>query len=58
MCEVYNADGTPHSTNHRARIDAADDTQEFWFGFEQEYVLAQINGKPLGFPEDGYPAPQ
>jgi len=55
MCEVYNADGTPHETNFRARIE--DDSDDFWVGFEQEYVLME-DGRPLGFPEDGYPAPQ
>ena len=34
MCEVLNADGTPHATNGRATI--ADDDDDFWFGFEQE----------------------
>lgn len=54
MCEVYNADGTPHSSNDRATILDDPDT---WFGFEQEYFLYQ-DGRPLGFPENGYPAPQ
>ncbi|MBR9921703.1 MAG: glutamine synthetase [Bacteroidetes bacterium] len=54
MCEVLNADGTPHETNARATFD---DDPSFWFGFEQEYVLT-INGLPLGFPEQGYPRPQ
>jgi glutamine synthetase len=54
MCEVYNADGTPHVTNARATILDDPDT---WFGFEQEYFLYQ-DGRPLGFPEGGYPAPQ
>ena len=32
-------------------------TEEPWIGFEQEYAL--LKGKlPLGFPEDGFPAPQ
>lgn len=57
MTEVLNADGTPHESNGRAMID--DDDNDFWFGFEQEYFLwdPAIN-KPLGFPENGYPAPQ
>ncbi len=57
MNEVLNADGTPHESNGRAMID--DDDNDFWFGFEQEYFLwdPAIN-KPLGFPENGYPAPQ
>jgi len=57
MCEVLNADGTPHRTNGRATID--DDDNEFWFGFEQEYTLWDpTTDKPLGFPEKGYPGPQ
>lgn len=61
VCEVMNGDGTPHATNHRARLrevlenGAAAD--EPWFGFEQEYTLFQ-NGRPMGWPDSGYPAPQ
>jgi glutamine synthetase len=55
MCEVMMPDGvTPHPSNTRATILDDADT---WFGFEQEYFLYQ-NGRPLGFPKDGYPAPQ
>lgn len=54
MCEVYNADGTPHASNDRATIL---DDPGAWFGFEQEYFFYQ-DGRPLGFPENGYPAPQ
>jgi len=54
MCEVMLPDGSPHPTNARATIVDDPDT---WFGFEQEYFLYQ-NGRPLGFPEDGYPDPQ
>lgn len=54
LCEVLNADGTPHATNTRGAFE--DDT-DLWFGFEQEYVL-MVDGKPIGFPEDGYPEPQ
>jgi glutamine synthetase len=57
MTEVLNADGTPHESNGRATID--DDDADFWFGFEQEYFLWDTTtGKPLGFPENGYPNPQ
>ena len=58
ICEVMNADGTPHVTNGRATI--VDDDNDFWFGFEQEYVLWDIeHHTPLGFPARGsYPAPQ
>jgi glutamine synthetase len=54
MCEVMMPDGTPHISNSRASIL---DDPNAWFGFEQEYFLYQ-NGRPLGFPEDGFPAPQ
>lgn len=55
MCEVMMPDGvTPHPSNTRATIL---DDPGTWFGFEQEYFLYQ-NGRPLGFPKDGYPAPQ
>ena len=50
LCEVYNADGTPHSTNTRSNIASAKQ-KEYWFGFEQEYTLMK-NGRPLEWPED------
>jgi glutamine synthetase len=57
MCEVLNPDGTPHESNGRATID--DDDDDFWFGFEQEYTLIDLETElPLGFPKGGYPAPQ
>ena len=54
MCEVLNPDGTPHASNGRATIV---DDPGAWFGFEQEYFLYK-DGRPLGFPTNGYPAPQ
>ena len=54
MCEVMLPDGSPHPTNARATI--VDDPGS-WFGFEQEYFLMQ-DGRPLGFPAEGFPAPQ
>ncbi|QEC68274.1 glutamine synthetase [Panacibacter ginsenosidivorans] len=57
MCEVLNADKTPHVSNGRALIE--DDDNDFWFGFEQEYFLWDTaTNKPLGFPAGGFPAPQ
>jgi len=57
MCEVLNADGTPHVSNGRATIE--DDDNDFWFGFEQEYFLWDTaTNKPLGFPSGGFPGPQ
>jgi len=45
---------TPHVSNKRATIL---DDPGAWFGFEQEYFFYK-DGRPLGFPEHGYPAPQ
>ena len=57
MCEVLNADGTPHPSNGRATI--TDDDNDFWFGFEQEYTLWNPEtDRPVGFPAEGFPAPQ
>lgn len=54
VAEVLNPDGTPHPSNTRAKYE---DNEDFWFGFEQEYVLMDGNA-PIGFPESGYPKPQ
>jgi glutamine synthetase len=54
MCEVLLPDGTPHPSNSRASIP---DDPDAWFGFEQEYFLFK-DSRPLGFPADGFPAPQ
>ena len=54
MSEVLLPNGQPHPTNSRATIPDDPDT---WFGFEQEYFFFK-GGKPLGFPDDGFPAPQ
>lgn len=62
LCEVFNGDGvTPHKTNTRADLrrvlEAGAAATEPWFGIEQEYTLFK-GSRPLGFPENGYPAPQ
>ena len=57
MCEVLDSTGKAHESNGRALIE--DDDNDFWFGFEQEYFLWDVEtDKPLGFPINGYPAPQ
>ena len=60
MCEVLLSDMTPHPSNTRAAcVEAADKYADFdtWFGIEQEYTF--FDGiKPLGWPENGFPAPQ
>ncbi len=60
MCEVLHTDFTPHPTNTRAAcVEVAEKfaSLEPWFGIEQEYTFFQ-DGRPLGWPEHGYPAPQ
>ena len=54
MCEVTNPDGTPHVSNARHLLPEED---QYWFGYEQEYTFMD-DGRPMGFPKDGYPAPQ
>ena len=60
LCEVLNTDMTPHATNTRAACAEVFEKykgQEPWFGIEQEYTFYQ-EGRPLGWPATGYPAPQ
>lgn len=60
LCEVYDASGEPHASNMRSLLrDVVARTAEHepWFGIEQEYTMFQA-GRPLGWPEGGYPPPQ
>ena len=60
MCEVLNADGSVHKSNKRAACVKMSEKfldEKPWFGIEQEYTFYNGNN-PLGFPEEGYPAPQ
>ena len=54
LCEVYLPSGEPHPSNFRAKVLDDPDT---WIGLEQEYFMMQ-DGRPLGFPEFGFPGPQ
>tara|TARA_B100000809_G_scaffold93681_1_gene92279 strand:- start:1479 stop:2549 length:1071 start_codon:yes stop_codon:yes gene_type:complete len=55
MCEVLDAENNPHSTNTRNVIKNI--SEEWWFGFEQEYFMYQ-DGRPLGWPKEGEPRAQ
>lgn len=60
LCEVFNTDMTPHSSNSRAKCRAIAERfegHESWFGIEQEYTFFD-GAKPLGWPDNGFPAPQ
>ncbi|WP_062211820.1 glutamine synthetase [Streptomyces sp. NBRC 109706] len=61
LCEVYNTgDDTPHVSNTRALLRPLAEqfaAQEPIFGIEQEYTFFK-GSRPLGFPENGFPAPQ
>jgi glutamine synthetase len=54
LCEVLNPDETPHESNYRSSLK---DNPDNWYGFEQEYTFVS-DGRPVGFPKDGFPAPQ
>ena len=60
MCEVLLPDMTPHPSNTRAAcVEVAEKykDQEPWFGIEQEYTFLK-DGRPLGWPQGGFPGPQ
>ena len=60
LCEVLTTDMEPHPSNTRAKCVATASRyvdQDMWYGLEQEYTLFQ-DGRPLGWPTAGYPAPQ
>ena len=60
LCEVFNTDMTPHVSNTRAKLRSiAEQTasEEPWFGIEQEYTFFD-GARPLGWPKNGFPAPQ
>ena len=60
MCDVLLTDMSPHPSNTRAGCAAAAEKYadfDTWFGIEQEYTF--FDGiKPLGWPDNGFPAPQ
>ena len=60
LCEVLDVDMTPHPSNHRAPlVEVAEKyaSAEPLFGIEQEYTFFK-DGRPYGFPQGGFPAPQ
>jgi glutamine synthetase len=62
LCETINDEMEPSETNHRmACLSVMERAESFepWFGIEQEYTLYDRHSEwPLGWPKNGYPAPQ
>jgi len=60
MCETLLTDLTPHPSNTRAKCAATAEQYgdlDTWFGLEQEYTFFE-GLAPLGWPDNGFPAPQ
>ncbi len=60
LCEVLLTDLSPHPTNTRAacaEMAGQYTGHEMIFGIEQEYTFFE-GSKPLGWPDNGFPAPQ
>ncbi|KAL5278232.1 GLUL.2 family protein [Megaselia abdita] len=62
MCDTYTFDGNPTETNKRKKfvetLNACKGGDDIWFGIEQEYTLLDMDGRPFGWPTNGFPAPQ
>ena len=56
MCQVETGEHKTHSSNTRVAAEKVV-TDEWWFGFEQEYFFTGKDGSPLGW-QDGTPRPQ
>ena len=64
LCETELTNGVPAKNNNRSFARGVFNSQAVraqlpWFGIEQEYTLFEKDKKtPLGWPSNGYPAPQ
>ncbi|KAG5507433.1 hypothetical protein JIQ42_07729 [Leishmania sp. Namibia] len=61
LAECYLPSGEPTSDNSRATAREAFEQcpeEHPWFGLEQEYFITGRDGRPYGWPDHGFPAPQ
>lgn len=61
LCESYDHAMKPAATNHRfecQKIMSKCLNEKIWLGMEQEYLLLDRDGHPLGWPKHGFPEPQ
>ncbi|KAI1717998.1 glutamine synthetase, catalytic domain-containing protein [Ditylenchus destructor] len=61
LCDTYDSSHNPSQTNHRFYCSVLMNAcikDKPWFGMEQEYLLLDRDGHPLGWPKHGFPAPQ
>ncbi|KAI4897784.1 hypothetical protein NFI96_034151 [Prochilodus magdalenae] len=61
LCEVLRHNHKPAETNLRHTCKKIMDMVENlhpWFGMEQEYTLLGVDGRPFGWPSNGFPKPE